>query len=154
MPHRTIKAPIHHLRRIADLYLPEELREKYVKDCMARATLDRDFYIMNQCDFEVLRKRWRPHMRAITRDGKAIPVPKVAPSVPIPRKAWPDWVKNFADAHASDDDKGFGDTVERTIGKCGSDAFKKWYLLVTGKKCGCGARKDKWNAIYPYIIAA
>jgi hypothetical protein len=86
----------------------------------------------------------------IVRESKAN---RVLPK-PISRKAWPDWVKNFADAHASDDDKGFGDTVERVIGDFASAKFKAWYLTLTGKACGCDGRKRKWNAIYPYVTSS
>lgn len=46
-------------------------------------------------------------------------------------------------------DKGLGDIVERVIGPVGGEAYKKWYLKVFGKPCGCTRRKDNLNERFP-----
>jgi len=46
-------------------------------------------------------------------------------------------------------DRGAGDIIARIIGPLGGEAFKAWYKKIFGRECGCNARQDAWNAIYP-----
>lgn len=46
-------------------------------------------------------------------------------------------------------DEGLGDIVERVVGPIGGEAYKKWYLLIFGRPCGCTRRKDGLNMRYP-----
>lgn len=46
-------------------------------------------------------------------------------------------------------DKGLGDIVERVVGPVGGEAYKKWYLQMFGKPCGCTKRKDNLNQFFP-----
>jgi hypothetical protein len=46
-------------------------------------------------------------------------------------------------------DRGMGDVVERTVGPLGGTAFKGWYQKLTGRSCGCGARREELNRWYP-----
>lgn len=48
------------------------------------------------------------------------------------------------------EDRGVGDTLARVIGPIGGDAYKKWFLEVFGKSCGCQERQDKLNEMFPY----
>jgi hypothetical protein len=48
------------------------------------------------------------------------------------------------------EDRGVGDTVTRTIGRIGGDAFKKWFHALTGHPCGCDTRHERLNARYPF----
>lgn len=65
-----------------------------------------------------------------------------------PASEWPiafRWLKTFAQPG----DRGAGDIIERKIGPIGGDAFKKWWKLLFGKDCGCGARQEVLNARWP-----
>lgn len=68
---------------------------------------------------------------------------------PVPRARWPKLAKAAA-LLANGTDAGVGDTVERVVGPVGGDAYKAWYLIVTGQPCGCGERKEALNRRYPY----
>jgi hypothetical protein len=68
--------------------------------------------------------------------------------VPVSRDEWPLWAKTIARLAASED-RGVGDTIARTIGPVGGDAFKKWFQTLTGHPCGCNARQERLNALYP-----
>ena len=46
--------------------------------------------------------------------------------------------------------KGLGDTVEKISKTVGADKVAKVYEKVTGKSCGCAARRDKLNRVFPY----
>lgn len=82
--------------------------------------------------------------------GPSKPNPTPAKEIkPIPRDQWPAWAKLIALA-AKPEDIGVGDTVERTIGKANSAAFKTWFLAAFGRPCGCATRQAAWNATYPY----
>ena len=73
---------------------------------------------------------------------------EVQPTKPLPREEWPLWA--FALALLSNpEDRGLGDVIERTIGPIGGDKFKIWHEKIFRKKCGCEARKDKWNLRWP-----
>lgn len=84
--------------------------------------------------------------------GDPIPLVRAA-SAPkphaVPRDQWPLWAR-LASALAKDGDKGIGDTIQRTIGPIGGDAFKAWYQKVVGEDCGCGDRAAWLSARYPY----
>jgi len=67
----------------------------------------------------------------------------------VPRDQWPLWAR-LASALAKDGDKGIGDTIARTIGPVGGDAFKAWYQKVVGQDCGCGDRAAWLSARFPY----
>jgi hypothetical protein len=66
---------------------------------------------------------------------------------PIPRSEWPIWVNAIALWH-DDSDAGIGDTVRRCLGKFG-EMFKA-ILKKLGVECGCDARRNEWNKLYPY----
>jgi len=67
----------------------------------------------------------------------------------IPNAKRPLWAKAMA-LLKSTSDRGVGDTVERTIGKSNSAAFKAWYLATFKKSCGCGERKNECISKYNY----
>jgi hypothetical protein len=46
-------------------------------------------------------------------------------------------------------DTGIGDIIDRQLARLGGNEFKKWFQLITGRDCGCDARKQKLNALYP-----
>jgi hypothetical protein len=46
--------------------------------------------------------------------------------------------------------KGLGDTVEKIAKTIGADKVAGVYEKVTGKPCGCAARKEKLNRAFPY----
>lgn len=50
---------------------------------------------------------------------------------------------------AAEGDTGAGDIIERTIGPLGGNAFKSWFEITFGRKCGCSTRKENWNKRYP-----
>lgn len=67
---------------------------------------------------------------------------------PLPRSEWPHHIELIA-KFRSDSDVGVGDTIERSAGGVGR-VFKDWFKKVTGKPCGCSARKEMFNTRYPY----
>jgi len=69
--------------------------------------------------------------------------------VPVSRDEWPLWAKTIARLAASED-RGVGDTIARTIGPVGGDAFKEWYAALTGHPCGCDVRQERLNTLYAY----
>lgn len=47
--------------------------------------------------------------------------------------------------------QGFGDDVERVAKKLGLDKLAKSVMQVVGvEDCGCGARRDALNQLFPY----
>jgi hypothetical protein len=71
--------------------------------------------------------------------------PPVSPLLPRP---WP-LILQPIKLLSQPEDTGLGDIIARTIGPIGGDAYKKWYLRVFGKSCGCDQRQETWNALYP-----
>lgn len=71
-----------------------------------------------------------------------------SPSVSFEK--WPLWAKAMA-LMKKDGDEGVGDTVYRVIGSPASEAFKKWYVRIFGRSCGCSQRHLKWNDQFPYF---
>ena len=70
----------------------------------------------------------------------------------IPLSEWPAYLRELS-AQKTAGEKGLGDTVERVIGKFGSDAFRTWYAEKAGvfkSQCRCTKWKPIWNARYPY----
>lgn len=61
---------------------------------------------------------------------------------------WPAWARTIA-AQRADGDRGIGDTAERLFGAVGGELFKR-AIALAGIDCGCSARKDSWNSLYPY----
>lgn len=47
------------------------------------------------------------------------------------------------------EDKGVGDTVQRIAAKFGGERFKAWAERI-GIPCGCVARQEEWNRVWPY----
>ncbi len=70
---------------------------------------------------------------------------------PVPRDEWPLWAKTVARL-ASPEDRGVGDTIARTIGPVGGDAFKKWFHTFTGHPCGCDFRQERLNDLFGYSV--
>ena len=75
--------------------------------------------------------------------------PGPSPIAPIPKNDWPIWAKTLALAKLAED-KGIGDTIARTIGPVGGNAFKVWFKKLTGKDCGCSERQELLNSKYAY----
>jgi hypothetical protein len=72
-----------------------------------------------------------------------------APGVePIPFQQWPLAFRLLAKA-AKTEDKGLGDIIDRVVGPVGGVKFKLWFKRIIGHDCGCGARKQRLNAVYP-----
>ena len=46
--------------------------------------------------------------------------------------------------------KGLGDTVEKITKATGIKKVVDTVAKATGKDCGCGARKEKLNIMFPY----
>lgn len=67
----------------------------------------------------------------------------------IPFNKWPLWAKIAAKA-SNETDKGLGDTIARTVGPFGGDAYKKWFKIVFGADCGCEMRQEAMNETYKY----
>jgi hypothetical protein len=74
--------------------------------------------------------------------------PGSSATLAIPFERWPAHYKALA-KFAKPGDIGIGNVVERVIGPLGGTLFKIWYKQITGKSCGCGARKQMLNERYP-----
>jgi hypothetical protein len=70
-----------------------------------------------------------------------------SPVVPVPAAEWPAWTKLIVRLKKPDD-KGVGSTVQRLTGKWGKK-FEAW-MKKAGADCGCSARRERWDALYPY----
>lgn len=68
--------------------------------------------------------------------------------IAIPPEQWPDWATFIGDDRRPGE-SGVGDTFARQLGKSG-ETFKAAFRRVFGKDCGCTARQDRWNILYPY----
>lgn len=66
----------------------------------------------------------------------------------VPRERWPAWAALIAKG-STPQDKGVGDTFARQAGKVGGEQFKA-ATKALGLSCGCDARRDRLNALYPY----
>lgn len=75
-----------------------------------------------------------------------------SPNITVAKTEWPAWAKSIA-LLKNDEDIGVGQTAERVLGPLGGDKFKEWFQKMTGRPCGCGERRDLWNAQYPYDLA-
>lgn len=71
------------------------------------------------------------------------------PIRPIPRDQWPTWATWIA-SQAISADRGVGDTVHRRLGEAG-ELFKA-AMSALGIECGCDARREEWNLLYPYTL--
>lgn len=80
----------------------------------------------------------------------ATPRPQ-APAAPqaLPRAEWPRLARWLAKL-ARPGELGLGDVVARYAGAVGGERFKKIYKKLTGAGCGCEARQDALNAMYPF----
>lgn len=87
-------------------------------------------------------------MRCVFLSKNAPAKPKHFQAAPVVEK-WPLWATAMA-LMKKDEDKGVGDTVHRVIGPSNSAEFKRWYLVIFGKSCGCERRQGEWNAQFPY----
>lgn len=47
-------------------------------------------------------------------------------------------------------DKGLGDTIERVTKATGVKKVVETISKTMGKDCGCGARRDRLNRMFPY----
>lgn len=70
---------------------------------------------------------------------------------PIPADQWPAWAKELSQRRTAED-SGLGDTLARSIGPIGGDAYKAWYKNTFGRPCGCAERQADLNLQYPYEI--
>lgn len=79
--------------------------------------------------------------------GKLTRIDPEPPPSPIPYPDWPAWAK-LVGTIRSNGDIGIGDTFKRWTGPLGAAYQAAWKLA--GMPCGCGARREEWNAMYPY----
>ena len=73
---------------------------------------------------------------------------ETAPAQRREQGAWPVWAR-FIARRAEAGERGIGDTVARLLGGAGK-GFEAWFERVFGKSCGCGQRKARLNARFPY----
>lgn len=66
----------------------------------------------------------------------------------VPPERWPKWAAVVARMRSATD-AGVGDTVQRIAAKVGGERYKAWRKRI-GMPCGCSARQEKFNALYPY----
>ncbi len=106
-------------------------------------------------DFAVcaIDRYWMPHISACNHCDAYDGPPRVqqvtvsAPPVAVPREQWPPWVQVVA-LRAQPGDVGIGDTIARELGPTVA-TIKDWFASK-GINCGCDARRERLNAVYPY----
>ena len=76
-------------------------------------------------------------------EGKTAPV-----DMPINPALWPAWAK-LVRSKRQGGEIGVGDTFQRLAKGVGGEVLKKT-LKTLGIPCGCDARRDQWNELYPY----
>ena len=62
---------------------------------------------------------------------------------------WPAWARALAHLR-TESDTGIGDTIARTIGPIGGDAYKAWHKKAFGRECNCAKRQAWLNRRFPY----
>lgn len=70
----------------------------------------------------------------------------------MPRTKWPEYITAIA-AQKIEGECGAGDTVERMIGKFGSEEFRAWFAEKRGvmaAQCRCAEWKTRWNIRFAY----
>lgn len=69
---------------------------------------------------------------------------------PATHRHWPIWARLIR-SRRTVEDRGVGDTLERTVGLFGSEDFRFWFYCVFGaSKRPCPACPAKWNRAFPY----
>lgn len=95
----------------------------------------------------------RGYSIAIKMAARQMIQPKISKeSKAIPFEKWPDYVREIA-AQKIEGEIGVGTTVERVIGRFGSNEFREWYAEKAGVmkgQCHCDKWKPQWNAQYQY----
>jgi hypothetical protein len=77
--------------------------------------------------------------------------PALLPDIqPIPFEQWPLAYQKLIE-WAEPGDIGIGDIIERKIAQIGGTEFKKRFKGIFGRDCGCEARKEKLNLLYPIL---
>lgn len=71
-----------------------------------------------------------------------------SPAMAVPPEQWPAWANQIAGSRQPGD-LGVGDTFARQLGKAG-ETFKAGFKRLFGRDCGCDARQEAWNRLYPY----
>jgi hypothetical protein len=107
---------------------------------------------LRRCSIERLNVEERVYVDVESECYKSIPgMPVYPPSAPpvLPPDQWPAWAKLVA-ARRQPRDKGVGDTIHREAGLAGQ-TFKAAFAKL-GVDCGCNARRDKFNVLYPYAL--
>lgn len=66
-----------------------------------------------------------------------------------PVNRWPLWT-TAVKLLRQPEDQGVGDTLARTVGPVGGDAYKAWFTKTFGRPCGCTERQVDLNRKYPY----
>ncbi len=74
-----------------------------------------------------------------------------APTYAQRGKKSPDWgfMLNPLKLLAKEGDRGMGDIIERTIGPVGGEAYRRWWVKIFGKPCGCKERQESLNIEFP-----
>ncbi len=125
--------------------------EHYRKPCPFAGGAEDGAWVCHRCSKNTARGVWPevsslPLIQIITVKGEIAP-----PALfnPIPRKQWPELIKQISDLQA-DGDTGVGDTVHRELGSAGTAI--KVILKAAGVACGCDTRRNEWNQKYPYEV--
>jgi len=127
--------------------IPAEAVECYQAAAVRRD--DRTLWIDNESDG--YRACIKAHLKnRIPTDTKQIAPPRLTRSfsrpVEVPRENWPAAVNALA-MLAKPQDRGIGDVIARNLGFVG-EAFKAAAKRL-GVDCGCDARRDRFNVMYP-----
>lgn len=110
---------------------------------------DEEAYYLSAMDWGRIAREFGVSPNNVVGHNSPAKPTKPQPAKPAPKSEWPAWAKLIALA-AKPEDAGVGDTIERTVGKANSAAFKAWFLATFGRSCGCATRQAAWNATYPY----
>jgi hypothetical protein len=70
------------------------------------------------------------------------------PAIAPEPRPWPLAVRLMASQREAGE-IGVGDTLHRLMGDS-AESFEAWFVAATGRKCGCGDRRQWLNWMYPY----
>lgn len=93
-----------------------------------------------------------PHTLPLRPNQAHVKVAAFVPPVkPASASEWPLWAKALSKSkYRRPQDTGLGDTLVHIIGDANSARFKRTFMRMFGKSCGCTERQRWLNRRFPY----
>lgn len=70
------------------------------------------------------------------------------PVQPVPRDRWPFSARTLARL-ARPGERGLGTVLTRLLGNVGGEVYKRWFVRIVGRPCGCTDMATKLDVMYP-----